>query len=80
MTSSPKDDAATCPACQRQDHLRIEWYHPPGVIVAIRDSHRAGSHAGLMIHIDAQAREFEELKPYLVTRWREMRAAASVEP
>jgi hypothetical protein len=30
--------------------------------------------------IDAQAREFEELKPYLVTRWREMRAAASEEP
>jgi len=26
--------------------------------------------------IDAVAREFEELKPYLVTRWREMRAAA----
>jgi len=25
--------------------------------------------------IDAQAREFEELKPYLVGRWREMRAA-----
>jgi glycosyltransferase involved in cell wall biosynthesis len=25
--------------------------------------------------IDAQAREFEELKPYLVTRWKEMRAA-----
>jgi hypothetical protein len=25
--------------------------------------------------IDAQAREFEELKPYLVARWREMRAA-----
>jgi hypothetical protein len=24
--------------------------------------------------IDAQAREFEELKPYLVGRWREMRA------
>ena len=30
--------------------------------------------------IDAQAREFEELKPYLVTRWKEMRAAASREP
>ena len=30
--------------------------------------------------IDDQARQFEELKPYLVTRWREMRAAASVEP
>jgi glucosylglycerate synthase len=30
--------------------------------------------------IDAQAREFEELKPYLVTRWREMRAAASEAP
>ena len=27
--------------------------------------------------IDAQAREFEELKPYLVARWQEMRAAAS---
>jgi hypothetical protein len=26
--------------------------------------------------IDAQAREFEELKPYLVARWRELRAAA----
>lgn len=25
--------------------------------------------------IDAQAREFEDLKPYLVTRWKEMRAA-----
>jgi hypothetical protein len=25
--------------------------------------------------VDAQAREFEELKPYLVARWREMRAA-----
>jgi glucosylglycerate synthase len=25
--------------------------------------------------IDDQARQFEELKPYLVTRWREMRAA-----
>lgn len=25
--------------------------------------------------IDAQAREFEELKPYLVTRWKEMRVA-----
>ena len=25
-------------------------------------------------------REFEELKPYLVTRWREMRAATSEEP
>jgi hypothetical protein len=24
--------------------------------------------------IDAQAREFEELKPYLVTNWRAMRA------
>ena len=31
--------------------------------------------------IDAQAREFEELKPYLVGRWREMRAAQEqVEP
>ena len=27
--------------------------------------------------IDAQAREFEELKPYLVTRWREMRSGGS---
>jgi glucosylglycerate synthase len=26
--------------------------------------------------IDDQAREFEELKPYLVARWREMRAEA----
>jgi hypothetical protein len=25
--------------------------------------------------IDAQAREFEELKPYLVGRWRELRAS-----
>jgi glycosyltransferase involved in cell wall biosynthesis len=25
--------------------------------------------------VDAQAREFEDLKPYLVTRWKEMRAA-----
>jgi hypothetical protein len=24
--------------------------------------------------IDTQAREFEDLKPYLVARWREMRA------
>jgi glycosyltransferase involved in cell wall biosynthesis len=29
--------------------------------------------------IDAQAREFEELKPYLVARWKEMRAAGSAE-
>jgi hypothetical protein len=28
--------------------------------------------------IDDQARQFEELKPYLVGRWREMRAAATV--
>jgi glycosyltransferase involved in cell wall biosynthesis len=28
--------------------------------------------------IDAQAREFEELKPYLVSRWREMREGAGV--
>jgi glucosylglycerate synthase len=28
--------------------------------------------------IDAQAREFEELKPYLVSRWREMRDGAGV--
>jgi hypothetical protein len=27
--------------------------------------------------IDDQARQFEELKPYLVTRWKEMRAAAA---
>ncbi len=27
--------------------------------------------------IDDQARQFEELKPYLVTRWREMRSASS---
>jgi glycosyltransferase involved in cell wall biosynthesis len=27
--------------------------------------------------VDDQARQFEELKPYLVSRWREMRAAAS---
>ena len=26
--------------------------------------------------IDDQARQFEELKPYLVTRWSEMRAAS----
>jgi hypothetical protein len=26
--------------------------------------------------VDAQAREFEELKPYLVGRWREMRHVA----
>jgi hypothetical protein len=26
--------------------------------------------------IDDQARQFEELKPYLVTRWREMRGAS----
>jgi hypothetical protein len=26
--------------------------------------------------IEAQAREFEELKPYLIGRWREMRATA----
>ena len=26
--------------------------------------------------IDSQARQFEELKPYLVTRWRAMRAEA----
>lgn len=26
--------------------------------------------------IDDQARQFEELKPYLVTRWRELRAAS----
>jgi hypothetical protein len=26
--------------------------------------------------IDAQAREFEDLKPYLVTRWKEMRGAS----
>ncbi|MEO6579184.1 MAG: glycosyl transferase family 2, partial [Candidatus Limnocylindria bacterium] len=25
--------------------------------------------------VDEQARQFEELKPYLVARWREMRAA-----
>ncbi|HEX6656288.1 MAG TPA: glycosyl transferase family 2, partial [Candidatus Limnocylindria bacterium] len=25
--------------------------------------------------IDAQAREFEDLKPYLVSRWKQMRAA-----
>jgi hypothetical protein len=29
--------------------------------------------------IDAQARDFEELKPYLVGRWREMRAEANAE-
>ena len=67
MTSSPKDDAATCPACQRQG-LRIEWYHPLGVIVAIRDSHQAGSHAGLMIHIDAQAREGLQRQVYQSVR------------
>ena len=27
--------------------------------------------------IEAQAREFEEIKPYLVSRWREMRAAGA---
>jgi hypothetical protein len=27
--------------------------------------------------IEAVAREFEELKPYLVTRWREMRSQAA---
>jgi hypothetical protein len=27
--------------------------------------------------VDAQAKEFEELKPYLVGRWREMRDGAS---
>ena len=30
--------------------------------------------------IDDQAREFEELKPYLATRWRAMRAEQSPEP
>ena len=44
--------------------------------VEIRTMVRIGRRAADGV-IEAVAREFEELKPYLVTRWREMRSAAA---